>query len=53
MPDALASRENTSLMVLTVIGLRYNPLATREEAEAMEQRLATRYRRRGYTVWSR
>jgi hypothetical protein len=30
---------------------RYNPLRSREEAEAMEQRLAEKLRTRGYAVW--
>ena len=30
---------------------RHNPLATREEAEAKERRLAERLRSRGYGVW--
>ncbi len=30
---------------------RYNPIATREEAEAMEERLAAKLRKRGYAVW--
>lgn len=30
---------------------RYNPLRTREEAEAMERRLAEKFRVRGYAVW--
>ena len=32
---------------------RYNPLKTREEAEAKEQELTIKYRKRGYTVWSK
>jgi len=31
---------------------RYNPIATREEAETKEKELTLKYRRRGYTVWS-
>ncbi len=31
---------------------RYNPMATREEAELKERELTQKYRRRGYTVWS-
>ena len=31
---------------------RYNPLKTRGEAEAREQELTIKYRKRGYTVWS-
>ena len=30
---------------------RYNPIRTREEAEAMEERLAKKLRMRGYAVW--
>ena len=30
---------------------RYNPISTREKAEAMEARLASKLRVRGYTVW--
>lgn len=30
---------------------RYNPLRTRQEAEAMEERLAEKLRTRGYAVW--
>ena len=31
---------------------KYNPIDTREEAIEMERKLAEKYRRRGYTVWS-
>ena len=31
---------------------RYNPIATREEAEMKERELTQKYRKRGYTVWS-
>lgn len=31
---------------------KYNPLRTREEAQANEEELTIKYRRRGYTVWS-
>lgn len=30
---------------------KYNPIPTREKAEAMEERLAHRLRTRGYAVW--
>ncbi len=30
---------------------KYNPITTREKAEAMEERLANKLRTRGYAVW--
>lgn len=30
---------------------RYNPIRTRERAEAMEERIANKLRMRGYAVW--
>ena len=31
---------------------KYNPMRSREEAEAKEEELTIKYRKRGYTVWS-
>jgi len=31
---------------------KYNPMTTREEAQAKEKELTAKYRKRGYTVWS-
>lgn len=31
---------------------RYNPLRTRKEAERLEEKIAKKYRDKGFTVWS-
>lgn len=39
------------LRLLPHLYQQYNPMATQEEAQAMERHLAEKYRRFGYTVW--